>query len=209
MLFVGGRSRSVYALDPNSGEIIWEYALPRPASGGLAVGGGGVFVGCNDHNIYALNSTDGHLMWKRDLGFAEWNSDHAWVVGQSLRTTIGALSVVGGTLDTSRRLRDDERVSEGERLLTEKLQEYPRQLGIDLKTTYLYLDEDLAFVVRAEHGNRTFLNLFDMGSGALLRRFSLGDRPISGVCRSGDVAAVGVNGRLMVFSIQKSLLREL
>lgn len=209
LLFVGGRSRSVYALDPDSGEIIWEYALPRPASGGFAAGGAGVFVGCKDHHIYALNSIDGHLMWKRDLGFAEWNSDHAWVVGQSLRTTIGALSVVDGRLDTSQRLGDDERVSEGDRLLTEKVQEYPRQFGIYLKTSYLYLDQDLAFEVRAEDGNRTFLNLFDVVSGALLRRFSLGDRPISGICRSGDRAVVGLNGRLMVFSIQKSVQRKL
>jgi hypothetical protein len=202
LLCVGGRTRSVYALDPDSGKIVWEYTLPRPASGGFAVGGGGVFVGCNDHHVYALSSADGRLMWRRDLGFNEWNSPLAWVTGHFLRTTIGTFSVADGTFDSSLRLNDEERVSEVDRLLVEKIQGYPRRLEIDLRTTCLYLDDDLAFVVRAEDKHRTFMNLFDVVNGTLLRRFSLNDRPISGLCRGGDIVVVSVSGQLMVFSIE-------
>jgi alcohol dehydrogenase (cytochrome c) len=60
----------VRAIDPNSGDIVWEWWTKAPiqAGGALATGGGLVFVSTQEGRLVALNATNGEQLWEFSLG---------------------------------------------------------------------------------------------------------------------------------------------
>lgn len=205
-IYLGGRSRSVYALHPDTGEVVWEYQLPRPASGGFCLGGDIVFVGCNDHNLYALRSSDGKLLWKHDLGYGEWESGISWVSGSHLHTTIGTFALATGERNSEDRLNENEKVIDRDHLLLDKVNYIPRNRDIGFRENFVHRDDDFVFVISSHTGPRVFLNVFDAGSGNLLRRYHLGEGGVTGICREGDLVVIGSHdGVLHGFSLEKSL----
>lgn len=62
-LFVSTGFAKVFALDANSGEVVWERKVPAPVRGAPAVDGGRVFVLTLDNQLDALNAEDGARLW--------------------------------------------------------------------------------------------------------------------------------------------------
>ena len=60
----------VKALDPESGEVKWEFRFiyGSLAAGVLATRGGVMFAGCRDGNLVALESRTGRLLWRFQTG---------------------------------------------------------------------------------------------------------------------------------------------
>jgi len=60
-----------YALDPATGETIWQVTLPTSTSGlykGVSVGEGKVFIGLSNAHIAALSQETGELLWEGIVG---------------------------------------------------------------------------------------------------------------------------------------------
>jgi outer membrane protein assembly factor BamB len=68
----GGRvffgADSVYALDAETGEVIWRSALADVPTGWMACDSKRVFVGARDNKLYALDTADGEPLWEFDAG---------------------------------------------------------------------------------------------------------------------------------------------
>lgn len=58
-----GAAQSLYALDVESGAVVWEYALQSPIASSVAVAEGLVFVSDFNH-LYALSVADGSEQWR-------------------------------------------------------------------------------------------------------------------------------------------------
>jgi quinohemoprotein ethanol dehydrogenase len=71
MLFISDAT-TIYALDPKTGDTIWQYKPERgaPARGGVALGRGLVFSGLSDSRIVALEERTGKLVWTGYTGNA-------------------------------------------------------------------------------------------------------------------------------------------
>lgn len=57
---IGGR---VYALDVETGDVVWKQDVDRPVSGGVGLGIGAVYVGTSDGEVVALSQEDGEIQW--------------------------------------------------------------------------------------------------------------------------------------------------
>jgi eukaryotic-like serine/threonine-protein kinase len=67
-LFVGTHAGRVLALDPATGETLWEATTGGPVLSAPGVAGGRVFVGSYDGRVYAFDAFDGHALWTHDTG---------------------------------------------------------------------------------------------------------------------------------------------
>jgi outer membrane protein assembly factor BamB len=72
-LYIVSADNTIFALDPDSGEIVWQYRRP-PLKGfsaaghsGLLIGGGKLITGFSDGYIVALDATGGAVVWSSDL----------------------------------------------------------------------------------------------------------------------------------------------
>jgi outer membrane protein assembly factor BamB len=55
-VYVGSRDRSLYAVDAETGEKVWQFTADGPIDDSSpAVVGGLVYVGSLDHRVYALD----------------------------------------------------------------------------------------------------------------------------------------------------------
>jgi polyvinyl alcohol dehydrogenase (cytochrome) len=71
-LFVGSESGSVFALDPNSGCMVWNFQAQSSVRTGFVIGPGAikhpqnasVYFGDQHGAVYALDSVTGQLLWK-------------------------------------------------------------------------------------------------------------------------------------------------
>jgi alcohol dehydrogenase (cytochrome c) len=78
--FLGGGARyvsdddlwgAVRALEPETGEIKWEFRLHSPAIGGvLSTAGGLVFSGAEEGDFFALDAANGKALWRYQTGGA-------------------------------------------------------------------------------------------------------------------------------------------
>jgi outer membrane protein assembly factor BamB len=59
---------NLYALDANTGALLWKYSTTNHIYSSPAVADGVVYVGSGDGNVYALNATTGALVWKHSIG---------------------------------------------------------------------------------------------------------------------------------------------
>ena len=58
----------MFALDPDSGEQLWEFPTKRNVDSSPVIVGERVFFGAGDGVIYALNVEDGKEQWKYEAG---------------------------------------------------------------------------------------------------------------------------------------------
>ena len=66
-IFAADHEGSVFALDRNNGDKIWNQELELPLSGGVGVGDGRVVVSTEDGQAVALSALDGNEVWRARL----------------------------------------------------------------------------------------------------------------------------------------------
>ena len=78
VLYFGSEDGTFYALDPATGSLLWDYAMPGGLSSGLqsspAVMNGVAYVGSWDGSLYALDTSTGDLLWDYTTGDAVLSS---------------------------------------------------------------------------------------------------------------------------------------
>ena len=62
------RRLHLYALDAETGELLWSFETGDAIKPSPTVTGGAVYVGSNDNHVYALDAATGELRWKYDTG---------------------------------------------------------------------------------------------------------------------------------------------
>ena len=72
---------AVRAIDPKSGQVMWEFRHPSPTwSGVLSTAGGLLFTGDAEGNFIALNAATGKPLWHFQMGGAVYASPMAFAV---------------------------------------------------------------------------------------------------------------------------------
>ncbi|MDQ8204296.1 PQQ-binding-like beta-propeller repeat protein [Pelagicoccus sp. SDUM812003] len=67
-LFVGGAKGGVWALDTETGEVLWEFVTEGRVSGDVAVAGDVLVFGCRDGRVYAIDRNSGSERWRHEVG---------------------------------------------------------------------------------------------------------------------------------------------
>ena len=62
-VFFGSDDNYVYALNAQSGQLLWNYKTGDKVQSSAAFSDGLVYIGSNDTSIYALNATNGDKVW--------------------------------------------------------------------------------------------------------------------------------------------------
>ena len=63
------------ALDPTTGERLWEFRYPTPSGAGLlTMASGVIFSGDDEGNLLALDSRTGQLRWRYQMGAPMWGT---------------------------------------------------------------------------------------------------------------------------------------
>jgi outer membrane protein assembly factor BamB len=65
---VQGDSGGVYALDANTGHVLWNYLMGTYTNGSAAVANGGVYIGTAQGDMLVLNAVTGLLLWDFNTG---------------------------------------------------------------------------------------------------------------------------------------------
>jgi len=69
MVYVGDASYGyIYALDANTGNVVWQFRTGYYVESSPAVVNGMVYVGSMDYNLYALNASTGAVIWSYSVG---------------------------------------------------------------------------------------------------------------------------------------------
>jgi alcohol dehydrogenase (cytochrome c) len=74
VLFTHGMGDRVQALDAKTGDLLWDYRRPLPASlvpsvkRGLAIYGERLFLGTSDAHVVALDARTGDVLWEQRIG---------------------------------------------------------------------------------------------------------------------------------------------
>ena len=63
LVFMGGYGNNLYALDTETGKVMWNFVTNGPVGSSPAVAGGVVYVGSEDKNLYALDAKTGIKKW--------------------------------------------------------------------------------------------------------------------------------------------------
>ena len=66
MVYVGSDDNHVYALDAETGELLWGFETQDVIRSSPTVTDGAVYVGSNDNHVYALDRQTGELLWRYD-----------------------------------------------------------------------------------------------------------------------------------------------
>jgi outer membrane protein assembly factor BamB len=100
-VFVPTYDGILYALDRETGAVIWSYETDGPLIGGVAVSDGTVYFGSSDGNVYALDASSGALRWKPfETGDEIWSTpavDGDALYVTSLDGRLYALDAANGT----------------------------------------------------------------------------------------------------------------
>jgi outer membrane protein assembly factor BamB len=67
-LYVGGQGGGVYALDPQTGKMLWSRSVDSAVDSAPAVVDGTVFVASDQGSVYAFRAGDGSLAWVYHAG---------------------------------------------------------------------------------------------------------------------------------------------
>ena len=70
IVYIGFSDHNLYALDAETGKLLWTYATGGRVDSSPAVADGVVYVGSDDHYLYAVNASTGMLLWKYATGGA-------------------------------------------------------------------------------------------------------------------------------------------
>jgi outer membrane protein assembly factor BamB len=63
-VYVGSNDGNLYALNADTGALLWKYTTDSYVRSSPAVANGVVYIGSTDDNVYALNASTGALLWK-------------------------------------------------------------------------------------------------------------------------------------------------
>jgi alcohol dehydrogenase (cytochrome c) len=83
------------ALDPLTGDLVWEYPMPGPAemwAGTVSTAGGLVFSGDDDGNLVAFDAKTGKDLWHFSMGNTLYASPMTYEVGGKQYVTIATAS---------------------------------------------------------------------------------------------------------------------
>jgi outer membrane protein assembly factor BamB len=69
----GGGPGGLYALNTETGALVWSYPTSQAVVSSPAVDGGKVFFGCYDGNVYALDALTGAFVWSFSTGSQVWS----------------------------------------------------------------------------------------------------------------------------------------
>jgi outer membrane protein assembly factor BamB len=64
VLYVGSLDKNIYALDAQTGNLLWEQTLGGSVSGQVAVGESLIYVGSFDKQLHALDKETGEILWE-------------------------------------------------------------------------------------------------------------------------------------------------
>jgi uncharacterized repeat protein (TIGR01451 family) len=67
-VYVGSSDHNVYALNANTGALLWKYDTGALLESSPAVVNGKVYIGANDGNVYAFDATTGVKLWTFTAG---------------------------------------------------------------------------------------------------------------------------------------------
>ena len=65
---LGGRDKSVHAIDATTGKAAWTFATKGRVDSSPAIAGGRVYVGSADGRLYGLDVKSGQKQWEFDAG---------------------------------------------------------------------------------------------------------------------------------------------
>ncbi len=68
MAYVGSDDNHVYALEAETGTLLWRFETGDVIRSTPTVAGGAVYIGSIDNHVYALDASTGALLWKHDTG---------------------------------------------------------------------------------------------------------------------------------------------
>ena len=68
VVYAGSDDNRVYALDAETGELLWSFETEDVIRSSPTVTVGAVYVGSNDNHVYALDRETGELLWKYETG---------------------------------------------------------------------------------------------------------------------------------------------
>src|SRR5581483_143708 len=68
MVYFGSADRKLYALNAETGGLVWAFPAPDVITGSPALAEGTLYFGCEDRSVYALNARTGSLRWKMATG---------------------------------------------------------------------------------------------------------------------------------------------
>jgi outer membrane protein assembly factor BamB len=69
-VIVGGRDKSVHAIDAASGKNVWKFTTRARVDSSPAVSGGRIYVGSSDGRLYVLDAATGQKRWEFEAGEA-------------------------------------------------------------------------------------------------------------------------------------------
>ena len=67
-VIVGGRDKSVHAIDAATGKRAWTFATKARVDSSPAIAGGRVYIGSADGRLYGLNAKSGQKEWEFEAG---------------------------------------------------------------------------------------------------------------------------------------------
>jgi outer membrane protein assembly factor BamB len=89
-VYVGARTDSLYAFDPDNGNIKWKFGTNDEIRGSAAVGSdGSVYVASNDDSLYCVSPIDGSKIWATSIG---GNDEGGMAIGSDGTIYIGSSS---------------------------------------------------------------------------------------------------------------------
>lgn len=74
ILYVGSYTSRVYALNPNTGALLWSYLTGSSVASSPALANGVVYVNSADENVYALDAQTGAKLWSYTTGGGVYSS---------------------------------------------------------------------------------------------------------------------------------------
>jgi outer membrane protein assembly factor BamB len=72
--FTSAHDGDLYALNAETGALLWKYATLESISSSPAVGNGIVYIASYDENLYAINAENGAFLWKYPTGELTYSS---------------------------------------------------------------------------------------------------------------------------------------
>lgn len=74
-VYLGSMDHKVYALNMNTGKLVWSSELNGSILGALTLGSDGVlFAGTLGDSVYALNTSSGKIIWQQQLSSRIWSA---------------------------------------------------------------------------------------------------------------------------------------
>lgn len=74
MVYIGSYSGGIFALNAETGALLWSKGVGYQLDSTFAVADGVVYVGAYNHNVYAFRAKTGAELWSYDTGYYVDNS---------------------------------------------------------------------------------------------------------------------------------------